>query len=135
MLRIIPIIFLALALGGCPGQLPPLVGPIVNSQYNPITRERLYAAEASYKVANDAALAYRNLRQCRKSEVATLTNICRRYSTTLALQAASRKVNAAFVVARNCLRDSPNTVDCVSGVESAVATFRSNVISATGALQ
>lgn len=110
----------------------PVIGPIVNSQYNPITMQRLYAAEASYKVANDGAYAYRSLRQCRKSEVASLMNVCRRYSTTLTLQKASANVNAAFVIARKCIKDSPNNVDCVAGVEIAVATYSKAVTIATG---
>lgn len=126
-MRRILIPLMLLALSAC----APL-GNIVNSQYNPITRERLYAAEASYKVANDAAYAYRSLRQCRKSEVATVTNLCRRYSMTLAIQAASRKVNAAFVAARKCLQGTPDAADCVAGVEDAVSVFRNQIASATG---
>lgn len=125
MRKIILSIALAVTLAGCAAN-------IVNSEYNPLTRERLYAAEASYVVANKAALAYRSLRQCRKSEVVTLTNICRRYATTLALQAASRRVNTAFVAARKCLRDTTSSTDCVAGVEYAVASFRNDVSAAIG---
>lgn len=113
------VIVLALSLSGCAGQL---VGPIVNSQYNPITRERLYAAEANYNVVQRALLAYcgKHLLQCPRNKDA--------------LQSASRKVNAAFVAARRCLRDTPDTVDCISGVENAVAVFRNDVVR-TGVIQ
>lgn len=117
-------IFIALAVAftvaGCAGL--PGTGAIVNSQYNPITRERLYAAEASYNVAQRALLAYcgKHLIQCPRSKDR--------------LWAASSKVNAAFVAARRCMRDTPNTVDCISGLENAVTVFR-NDVARTGAIQ
>lgn len=124
------LIVLAFALAGCSGIVP---ASIINSPNNPITTQRLYAAESTYAVANQGMLFYRNLRQCRKSEAITASNICRRYSTTLALQAASRNVNNAFLVARKCVQNTASSVDCVSGVEAAVASYSAQVTAATGA--
>lgn len=113
----------------------PMLGPVVNSQYNPITMNRLYAAEANYKVANDGAYAYRNLRPCRKSETASLTNLCRRYSVYISIQRASKTVNDAFVVARKCVKDSTTNIDCISALEAAISAYSSQVTAANAGAQ
>lgn len=115
-------ITLAFALAGC----------AVNSPNNPITMSRMATAEDIYKVANDGAAAYRSLRQCRKTEVSISANPCRRYSTTLAIQQASVRVNQAFVLGRKCVRDSTSNTDCVAGIEAAVAAYSVTVATVRG---
>lgn len=119
-------LWLLLAVAAC--GLPP---GAVNDPRNPITMSRMYAAESNYKVANDGAEIYLSLRQCRKSEAAnSFANGCRRYSYSVAIKAAEKKVNTAFVLARKCIRDTSTNTDCVALVEAAVATYSAQVLAA-----
>lgn len=125
MLKIVRASLIALALAGCAG--------IANSPYNPITRERLYAAEANYAVVNDFAIAFLDLRQCRKSEVANwFANRCRPYTASVKVKIASDKVDAIFVAARRCVQNSPDNLDCTARLQDAVSIFRSEFKAATG---
>lgn len=120
---------LALTLSGC-------AGSTVNSQYNPLTQPRMYAAESTYKVANDAAIIYLSLRQCRKSEAsAPFANKCRTYASSLQLQTASQRINSAFVTARKCYVGASTTSDCAAIIEAAVSVYYNKVISITGSVQ
>jgi hypothetical protein len=125
MRRIIPVISLAISLGGCPAGPPELV----NSQYNPITKARLAAADQSFSDAQRILLKYRALRPCKSSETTTFTNLCRKYSIYMKLKDLEGRVNSAFRVADKCVKDQSTTADCVLGLEAAVGEFSLAAIS------
>lgn len=126
MRRFIATFGLLLLVAAC--GLPPSA---VNDPRNPLTMSRMYAAESSFKVANDGAEIYLGLRQCRKSEAAnSFANACRRYSYSVAIKAAEKKVNTAFVLARKCIKDTSTNTDCVALVEAAVANYSAQVLAA-----
>lgn len=125
MRKVILSVIVALAVAGCAGSIQ-----------NPVTNSRLYAAEASYKVALDAMVAYRDLydrNPCRKGKHATFTNVCAERGIVVKLQAADAKVQIALKNGRAWIRQNP-TLDAsnvVASVEASVAAFNA-VANTTG---
>ena len=96
-------------------------------------RSRLAAIESSYGIALSVAVAYRRTRLCKKSEVATFTNICASRAVILELQAADREAQRALIAARIFVRNNP-TIDAfqVLGIAQNSVLFFQNVLAAHG---
>lgn len=73
---------------------------------NPINTNRLAAIEASYGIALSAAVAYRNMRLCRKNETATITNPCAYRYVIVQLQTTNAKIQGALIKARQFVREN-----------------------------
>lgn len=93
---------------------------------NPIGKNELATIEASYGVALSAAVAYRNLRLCKKDEATTVSNVCAKRDVILALQSADRKVMASLQETRAFIKNYP-TLDAsayLAAARSALIVFQ-----------
>ncbi len=94
---------------------------------NPINTNRLAEIESTYGIALTIAVAYRNTRLCKRTEVVTLTNFCAYRSVILKLQDADKKAQIALIAARKIVRENPsdlNALDVLNIAEDAVYTFQ-----------
>lgn len=113
MKKLFGILILGLFLSGCATGFNPF-----GSIQNPINNNRLAEIESSYGIALSAAVAYRNTRLCKKTEQASISNVCAYRSVILKLQAADRNVQTALMNARKFIRENP-TLDAFSVISVA----------------
>lgn len=93
---------------------------------NPVTNDRLAAIESTYGIALSAAVAYRNIRLCKKGEVATLTNVCSYRDIIIKMQIADTKAQDAIANAKRYIAEHPflDTFDILSLAQRAVSEFQ-----------
>lgn len=109
------ILFFALSLTAC-ASIP-----------NPFKTNNLYEIEAAVGVARISVLGYFSLRQCKKSEIVTTTNVCARRSVKVQLQIADRNLQFALIEARQFIKNNP-TIDpseAFKAVRGALSLFQS----------
>lgn len=87
-------IALSLSLGACADLSR--VGDLVTTITQPVGLNTEYQVEAAAYAARRATVEYFRLRQCRRTEVASLINRCSRYSIKVRLQTADRKLSIAL---------------------------------------
>lgn len=118
----------ALILGGCDsGRSIFQGGPsLTASVQNPVGRTQLAEVEAGYGVALSAAVTYRRLGICRRSQVATLAAPCAQRSVVVTLQQADRNARVAILRARRFVRDYPtvSAVDVIAQARAVVDDFQ-----------
>lgn len=120
MKKLIGIILVSFALSSCT-----LFQPFTN----PVNQNRLAAIESSYGIALTAAVAYRNLRICKKDEVASYDNVCAYRSVIVQLQQADLKAQVTLGTARAIVKDNKNkstltAFDALNNAQTAVSLFK-----------
>lgn len=97
---------------------------------NPVNTTRLAQIESAYGIALSGAVAYRNLRLCRRGEVATATNICAYRHVIIKLQQADMIAQSALRDARIFVQDNPtvSAFDVLRVAQNAVSTFQQIMI-------
>lgn len=93
---------------------------------NPVNNDRLAAIESTYGIALSGAVAYRNLRMCKKGEIATLTNICSYRDVIIKMQIADVKAQDAIANAKRYIAEHPflDAFDILSLAQKAVSEFQ-----------
>jgi hypothetical protein len=105
-------------------------GPsVVTRTENPLGLNEQYQIEAAIAAARRPALAYMRLRQCRKSEVASFSNICGYRSVKVKIQNADRKLQAALLSVRKFVRDNPTVsgASVIASINTALADYRAEL--------
>lgn len=117
MRRLLGIVLICCVVSGC---------AIFTHFDNPVTKDRLANIESAYGIALSAAVAYRNLRMCKKNEDATPLNICAKRSIIIKLQNADRSAQVALVNARQFIADHPllDAFDVLNAAQQAITTFQ-----------
>lgn len=122
-------LLLALFLAGCAADAKSILTggtSLTAPVQNPINTNELYYAESAYAIAVRTALSYRQLRMCRSSETASITNVCARRSVIVQLQAADLKARGALNAAKNFVKNNPtlDAFSAISAAKQAVADFQ-----------
>lgn len=96
---------------------------------NPVTLERQYQVEAAVVMVRRPAVAYFDLRQCKKNEEPSLKNLCGKRSVKVKIQEYDKKLQASLLAFRDFVKNNP-TLDPVSAslaVYSAIGEYRENL--------
>ena len=93
--RIVLAVVLTLGIGGC--AVVEKAGEVISVITNPVGLNQEYQVEAAVAVVRRSALAYFQLRQCRRSETASVTNACSRRAVKVQIQVVDRKLQVALV--------------------------------------
>lgn len=117
MRRLLGIALICLVTNGC---------AIFTRFENPVTIDRLANIESAYGIALSAAVAYRNIRLCKKNEDPTPLNICSKRNVILQLQSADRSAQVALTNARAFVKEHPylDAFDVLNAAQQAVSTFQ-----------
>jgi hypothetical protein len=99
------------------------LGFVTQTFKNPIGVDQSYEIEGAIAIARRTAVSYFRLRQCRKSEVESVGNLCSRRSIKVKIQQADAKLNAVLIPFRKFVRDN----DTVNAEKTATLVW--NVIS------
>lgn len=145
----------ALVLAGCAqrgqsildgGSLPLLpvvdgvVMPTASAAATPVGLLELYEVDASYAAAQRVALEYVRLRQCRKSEAASITNLCARRAVKVMIGDADRRLTnpagtGVLDTYRVAVKAAPNVSHAADAavVRQAISELRSVLVQYAGA--
>lgn len=96
--KIILAVVLTLGIGGCAALNT--AQDFVTSLSQPASLNTQYEVESAVYAVRRGTVEYFRLRQCRKSEVASPTNLCSRYAIKVKLQAADLRVRNALAAYR-----------------------------------
>lgn len=132
MNKILLVAALAIGISGCAaldrqGKSVLVGGTSITAEIdNPITTDQLAAVEATYNITLVGVNAYFDLRQCRRNEAATITNLCARAAVKRELQAANRKAYAALTTLRNFVANNRklNASSAFAAAQQAVNDFK-----------
>lgn len=138
MRKIAIVIVAALSLGGCAaldrlGESVLAGGKSFTAPIqNPVGRNERFEVEAFVLTARRSALSYMRLRQCRKSETASYSNLCARHAVKEKIRNAEFRLKAALAQFRQFMRENP-TVSAWSAAGSlkiAVANYKAELAAA-----
>lgn len=132
---LLPVMLIALAVAGCAGTQSILSGgtSLTATVQNPIGLNQQYEIEAAVASVRLAGRTFMRQRQCHRSEVASITNICVRNAAKVQVQNASRQLTGVLIPYRNFVRNN-QTVSAISAalaVRTAIADYQ-NILAANG---
>lgn len=134
MKKLVLALALALGLTGCAGDARSILSggtSLTAPIQNPVGWNELYAVEGAYVIAARTALEYRRLRMCRRSETASITNLCARRSVLVTIQNYNLRARQALDAAYDFTRNNPtlNAFSAIAAAQQAVADFQTALAS------
>lgn len=117
MKKFLIICTIAFSVAGC-SSLKTAFDVATTTIQNPVGANQQAAVEASWRTVLVASTTVLDTRQCRKSEAASLTNICVRRAVKVAIQGALNKGHTAMIDMRNFIHDNP-TIDAITVITAA----------------
>jgi hypothetical protein len=95
---------------------------VTASIQNPVTREQQAGVEATYGLAASAVLNYSRLRRCKAGEVASITNLCSKWTVVQKLKRANSVAYGSIVKLRGFM-DNNQTISAIGAFNSAQAAL------------